>query len=407
MNFLFRKNITDTDDELENTDETELEFEEDLSTNNNIKTSSLSTNFFQYDVKKIEYKQINEYDIMNNVCICMIDIYSFSSWCSNQIPHIIATTMIEYNKLICNTIKKYNSLRKIELVGDSCMIISGYDDSSKYMDNCLESIRFAVDLLKQVKHIQNIFKSKFIGIRIGIHLSDVIGVYIEDPNKYQLFGNDINICSRLEASTKPNTMHISEKTLMVVQDMCNNTCSPCTKCIKGDCIKQEYKGVGTKTSYIYYLKVDKPLFINFDEKTSKLFSEAIQCYDYDFEVEFQLSALALQSYKYVCIFINLFTSSSSEECSKFLEGILKLDYRNVNPYFIILLKDESIIDEVKRKFPYSFDEYINVNDTSHTEQCKSILKTCKSSFECKRGSLDLHIIEKNAREKIECSKLYH
>jgi hypothetical protein len=103
----------------------------------------------------------------------------------------------------------------------------------------------------------------------------------------------------------------------------------------------------------------------------------------------------------------LFTSSSSEECLKFLESLLKLDYRNVNPYFIILLKDESIIDEMKRKFPYSFDEYINVNDSSHTEQCKSIFKKCKSSFECKRGSLDLNIIDKNVNEKIECSKLYH
>lgn len=396
---IFRKNNTDT--QLENTDETDIDCDMNIPTN---KASRLSTNFFDYDVKQIQYQQ--EYDIMNNVCICIIDIYSFSSWCSNQIPHIIATTMIEYNKLICNTIQKYKALRKIELVGDSCMIISGYDSSSNYTDTCLEIIRFAVDILKQIKHIQNTFKSKYIGIRIGIHLSDVIGVYIEDPNKYQLFGNDINICSRLEASTKPNTMHISEKTLMLVQDVCDNDCSPCTKCIKGDCIKQNYKGVGTKTSYIYYLKVDKPLFINFDAKNSKLFSEAIQCYDYDFEVEFQLGALALQSYKYVCVFINLFTLSSSEECFTFLEGILKLDYCNVNPYFIILLKDERTIDEVKRKFPYYFDEYVNVNDTSHTEQCKSIFKTCKKSFECKRGSLDLNI-EKDVKVKVECSKLYH
>lgn len=360
--------------------------------------SRLSTNFFYYENDNSNVKQ--EYDIMNNVCICIIDIYMFSSWCSNQTPHIIATTMIKYNQLICTTIKKYKNLKKIELVGDSCMIISGYHNSMDYKSICLESIRFAVDILKQVKNIQNIFKSKYIGIRIGIHLSDVIGVYIEDPNKYQLFGNDINICSRLESSTKPNTMHISEKTLMVVQDMCNNTFCTRTTCIKGDCIKQEYKGVGTKTSYIYYLKIEKVLFINFDSKNSNLFAKAIQCFDYDFDVEFQLSALALQSYKYVCAFINLLAFRTSEECSHFLESILMLEYRNVNPYFILLFKDDCIIDEVKRKFPYSFDNYINVNDNNHIEQCKSIFETCKSSFECKRGSLDLLIIEET--KKPEC-----
>lgn len=396
MNFL--KKITDTNKETENT-ELELDLNEVIN-----HKSRLSTNFFDF-AEKSNVKQ--EYDIMNNVCICMIDIYMFSSWCSNQTPNIIATTMIEYNKLICNTIKKYKNLKKIELVGDSCMIVSGYHNSMDYKSNCLESIRFAVDILKQAKNIQNIFKSKYIGIRIGIHLSDVIGVYIEDPNKYQLFGNDINICSRLESSTKPNTMHISEKTLMVVQDMCNNVCGPCTKCIKGDCIKQEYKGVGTKTSYIYYLKIEKALFINFDAKNSTLFADAIQCFDYDFEVEYQLSALALQSYKYICSFINLIAFKSLDECSQFLESILKLDYRNVNPYFILLFKDECIIEGVKRNFPYSFDKYINVNDNNHIEQCKKILKQCKNSFECKRGSLDLNLIEENKTEKIECSRLYH
>ena len=79
-------------------DDSELDFDESLNKHNRLS-----------NVDKLEHNQINEYDIMNNVCICMIDIYSFSSWCSNQIPHIIATTMIEYNKLICNTIKKYNS----------------------------------------------------------------------------------------------------------------------------------------------------------------------------------------------------------------------------------------------------------------------------------------------------------
>ena len=174
-----------------------------------------------------------EYDVLKNVCICMIDIVGFSSWCSNHIPYKIAKSMILYNKLICETIQRYPLLKKIELVGDSCMIISGYD-ISKFEENCIKCIEFAIDMISQLKEIQNIFKSKSIGIRIGVHLSDVIGLYIENPNKYQMFGNDINICSRLEASTKSNTIHISEKTLICVNDLSLLN----TKCVRGQCIKQ-------------------------------------------------------------------------------------------------------------------------------------------------------------------------
>ena len=121
MNFI--KRITDTNRETENT-ELELDFNKVLNQN-----SRLSTNFFDF-AENSSVKQ--EYDIMNNVCICMIDIYMFSSWCSNQTPHIIATTMIEYNKLICNTIKKYKNIQRGKL-NEIFAILKGSNSGSVFM----------------------------------------------------------------------------------------------------------------------------------------------------------------------------------------------------------------------------------------------------------------------------------
>jgi class 3 adenylate cyclase len=388
------ENKNEDEDEDKNVDEqTRLESETskiciETSYDSKVSRPRLSTNFFENDGNPFFNRQrensSNEnihYDVMNNVCLCMIDIVGFSSWCSNHIPYIIAKSMLEYNKFICDTIKKFpqSQLKKIELVGDSCMIISGYDENSDYTLNCLNCIRFAVDILNNINHIQNIFMSKYIGVRIGVHLSDMIGVYVDDPQKYQMFGNDINICSRLESSTKPNTLHISEKTLMVIQNMCDARCGPCTKCVKGDCIKQEYKGVGTKTSYIYYLKKEKPLFINFDVKSAKIFADSINCEQYDFEYDNELTKLYFQSYKYVCVYINLI-NIDLEESVKFLEGIIEIKKGTINQYVILLFQDNGLLNVIRNKFPFTFDNYLNVNDNNYNNNCKYIFDTCNKSL---------------------------
>ena len=337
-----------------------------------------------------------KYDLLTNVCICMIDIVGFSSWCSNHIPHVIAKSMIEYNALMCKTIERYYSLKKIELVGDCCMILSGTMDVD-YKYSCLNTIRFAVDILDQLHEIRNIFKSKYIGVRIGIHLSDVIGVYIENPDKYQMFGNDINICSRLESSAKSNTIHISEKTLMCVQDLCKSICGPCRKCVKGECIKQSYKGVGTKTSYIYYLKSEKALLLYFDSKSYAHINMNVRdVIDLEFDTSEKISLSNYESFQYVCVLIALFQTDTFDEISMHIDKILNIDKDKVNSGItqqvtLVLCKNEEDECFVKKKYPYKFDHIINVTDQAYIDICKNILEKNKSRFKGDKGSLDLYV----------------
>ena len=327
----------------------------------------------------------------------MIDIVGFSSWCSDHIPHVIAKSMIEYNALMCKTIDRYSSLKKIELVGDCCMIISGTMDVD-YKYSCLNTIRFAVDILDKLHEIRNIFKSKYIGVRIGIHISDVIGVYIENPEKYQMFGNDINICSRLESSAKPNTIHISEKTLMCVQDLCKSLRASCSKCVKGECIKQSYKGVGMKTSYIYYLKSEKALLLNFDSKSySHINMNLRDVIDLEFDTSDKISLSNYESFQYVCVLIALFQTNTFDEISMNIDKILNIDKDKVNSgstqqVTLVLCKNKEDETFVKKKYPYKFDYIINVSDQAYIDTCKNILEQSKYRVkEGKRGSLDLYV----------------
>ena len=216
----------------------------------------LETPFFQRDHEGSVNSEHGgaKFDLLSNVCVCLIDIVGFSAWCSNHLPGVIATAMLAYNDWLGAHASEYPSISKIELVGDSCLLVADRVDDGDLVDTYLDTIRFAVDLIEDIDIFRNLFRCPTMAIRIGVHVSDVIGLFVSKPRKYQLFGNDINVCSRLESSCVPNSVHVSAKTLMCVQQACRSTCGPCTRCIRSAPIDQSYKGVGVKTSYQLFLK---------------------------------------------------------------------------------------------------------------------------------------------------------
>lgn len=196
----------------------------------------------------------NKEDIkeFNNVVICIIDIVGFSKWCSNQIPNQIVKVMKKYNSHIGNTIDKYKSLTKVELVGDYCMVVGGLDETINRHLCILETIRFSTELLRKIGIIQKIFMNKSIGVRIGIHISNVIGVIFNNPFRFQLYSNDVNICKKLQNSAIKNTLHISLKTILSIQ--IDNYKEYDDDCIRDTLNENEYKGVGFQPSFIFHVK---------------------------------------------------------------------------------------------------------------------------------------------------------
>ena len=190
----------------------------------------------------------------NNATVCMIDICGFSTWCSNQLPTTIVQAMKQYNLFLTKKINEYESLSKIELVGDCCMVVGGLFDNIRKNESTLELIRFAVNVIQNLNEIHDIFMDASIGLRIGIHISNVFGIMISNPRRFQLYGNDINVCSRLESSAVKNSIHISYKTIMSTQGLCNAICGPCAYCMRSTMVNDIYKGVGEQKSFLFFVK---------------------------------------------------------------------------------------------------------------------------------------------------------
>jgi class 3 adenylate cyclase len=390
------------DDTFSNTD-----YEDEPTTTRNMSRTSLGTKehtvidtaFFMKmknnSKTSIEIDDDNlKYDLLTNVCICMIDIVGFSSWCSNHLPNVIARAMVEYNDWIGKFVEKYDCVNKIELVGDSCMLVSGTvtKTGESLTDSYLSMIRMAVDLLEDLVSFRNIFKSPKIGIRIGIHVSDVIGIYLNNPYKYQMFGNDINVCSRLENSSIPNTIHISEKTLMCVQNACNTSCGPCSRCVKGCVIYQNYKGVGFKTSYQLFLKKKEICILNTNALFTKYIMNLVPLECFRSQSNLEEAQSDCNSYKYMGVVLNISRERDIWQDSK--ELMLSLKSNKHFQQSVCLITTDALLESIIKEHEYDFEDILSFQSPDFCRSITTIFERWSrgASIKTERGSLDLTIL---------------
>lgn len=197
-----------------------------------------------------------------DACICMIDIVNFSKWCNNKQPEEIFKTMTLYNMFLSDLITPFVDVEKIELVGDSVLIMAGLTQMTGVDTRVKNIVDLSVSILSHMEYIQSIF-DKDISLRIGIHIGDVYSGFIENPTKFQLFGNSINTASRLERSSIPGTFTVSESAYRWF--FRNPTPEFMEKFIFGNPIVCRFKGMGKVETRTGYIKQQKALIADDDQ----------------------------------------------------------------------------------------------------------------------------------------------
>ena len=163
-------------------------------------------------IDKIHKENMNSISYQQSV-ICMIDLCNYSQWCENKYAITVYESMKKYNQFLNNLLEKYKFLEKIEIVGD-CVMVVGWIPYQKKCERITEQIiRFALEVLKNIDCIQDIFKDENISVRIGIHKGNTCCGFMSNPRKFQVFGNSVNTASRIESAADNGTCMISDVTL--------------------------------------------------------------------------------------------------------------------------------------------------------------------------------------------------
>jgi PAS domain S-box-containing protein len=145
--------------------------------------------------------------------VMFIDIVKFSEYSFYLTPQQIMGTLSSIFGSFDNKLSRAKSLTKIKLIGDVYMCAAGLFDQFDQAKSAEEIVIFALDCLGIIEDL-NIKRNTDLSVRIGVNTGGPIiaGVLGTDNRIFDIIGDAINVAARLQSTSLPNTIQMSQAT---------------------------------------------------------------------------------------------------------------------------------------------------------------------------------------------------
>jgi class 3 adenylate cyclase len=156
-----------------------------------------------------------EAETFPEVTVLFADVVGFTKLAAELGPRSVANLLNELFEMFDDLAEKYK-LEKIKTIGDCYMTVAGIPDRSP--THAQQMADFSLDALAALKS-QNKQMSRNLDIRIGMHSGTVAaGIIGRKKFAYDLWGDVVNITSRLEGTAEPMKIHVSESVHARLED---------------------------------------------------------------------------------------------------------------------------------------------------------------------------------------------
>ena len=155
----------------------------------------------------------------DNVTILFADIVGFTTLSSQLSPRELVDILNEIFSTFDQLLEKHN-LEKIKTIGDAYMIVGGLPVARKNHAHAIANM--ALDMIEEISNFQyhclyqdikNQYNCPNLQIRIGINTGSVVaGVIGMKKFIYDLWGDTVNVASRMESQGEPGKIQITHST---------------------------------------------------------------------------------------------------------------------------------------------------------------------------------------------------
>lgn len=171
-----------------------------------------------------------------DVSILFSDIVGFTSFSSLCTPEKIVGLLNNLFSKFDERAKK-EKIEKIKTIGDAYMAVAFNEDNP--LDNSLMCIQFAQGMLNDIREFNKTHGTQ-LDMRIGINTGDVVaGVIGKTKFIYDIWGDTVNVASRMESTGRPGKIHVTEHTYRLTKNIIRYS----------DAAIIEVKGKGTMRTY--------------------------------------------------------------------------------------------------------------------------------------------------------------
>ncbi|TPX33479.1 hypothetical protein SmJEL517_g03632 [Synchytrium microbalum] len=184
-------------------------------------------------LEQIKTGKAAEAEEFDNVTVFFSDIANFTVLSSRTSTKDMLATL---NKLWLeyDAIAKKWGMYKVETIGDAYLGVAGCPE--RVPDHADRGCNFAIDIITMITTFKSA-TNESINIRIGLNSGPVTAGVMGDLNPHWcLVGDTVNIASKMESSSKPMQIHISDVTYELVKNNATLVCTP------GDVVTVKGKG---------------------------------------------------------------------------------------------------------------------------------------------------------------------
>ncbi len=177
-------------------------------------------------------------DKIDNASVLFADIVGFTKITSTlDADTIVGALNALYSRIDLRA--KREGIEKIKTIGDSYMAAAGLFGNEPAEKNALAIVNFARGMLQDIEEFNATSNVKLF-MRIGVNSGNLIaGVIGKTKFVYDIWGDTVNVASRMESSGETSKIHVSENTMALLKDAVPATAP----------VEMEIKGKGMMKTY--------------------------------------------------------------------------------------------------------------------------------------------------------------
>lgn len=163
----------------------------------------------------LKEKGTTEPRLYEDVTVCFTDMVGFTQQSAKLEPKQLIDELNEIFSAFDNIVERHDCER-IKTIGDSYMAVCGLPGANpNHSENIIRSAVEMVQYLEKKNLESQIEWQMRVGINSGNVIAGVVGI---KKYLYDVFGDTINIASRMESASDPMRINVSESTYNLVRD---------------------------------------------------------------------------------------------------------------------------------------------------------------------------------------------